>query len=83
MDYEKEYGGNIFVHSEASIESFPRNSPERFTNILRYPLCVSNDEEFVVGVINAHLPTTQYILLKNDIDSSITYNLGIFFTIEV
>ena len=64
MEYEKDYGANIFVHSEGSIEAFPQNSPGHFTNILQNPIHLTNDGEFVVGVVNAHLPSTQYILLK-------------------
>ena len=79
MEYEKGHGASILLHSEGSIDAFPKNTPSKFTNILQNPLYLDNDEDFVVGVSNVHLPTNQYILLKNDIESSITYNRGIFF----
>ena len=78
MEYEKSHGAPILVHSEGSIDAFPQNCPSSFTNILQKPLNLDNHEEFVVGVSNVHLPTKQYILLKNDIESSITYNVGMF-----
>ena len=78
MEYEKSHGATILVHSEGSVDAFPQNSPSNFTNILQKPLNLDNDEEFVVGVSNVHLPTKQYILLKNDIESSVTYNVGMF-----
>ena len=79
MDYENLHGASITVHSEASLDAFPENTPARFTNILKKHLHLSNDEEYVVGIANVHLPKTQYVFVKNDGGrSSITYNLGLF-----
>ena len=79
MDYENMHGANITVHSDASLDAFPKNTPGSFTNILKKPLHLTNDDEFVVGVANVHLPKTQYVFVKNDAGrSSITYNLGLF-----
>ena len=78
MEYEKGHGASILLHSEGSIDAFPKSTPSKFTNILQNPLYLDNDEDFVVGVSNVHLPTNQYILLKNDIESSITFNMGMF-----
>ena len=78
MEYEKSHGTTILAHSDGSIDAYPQNSPSSFTNILQKPLHLDNDEIFEVGISNVHLPTKQYILLKDDDESAITYNIGLF-----
>ena len=76
---ESEYGTSLVLHSGSNGDIIFDNTPTTFTNVLKNPIKLSQENQYEVGLANIHIPSYQKILEKNDFERSfIQYNLGLF-----
>ena len=76
---ESEYGTSLVLHSGSNADIIFDNTPTTFTNVLKNPIKLSQENQYEVGLANIHIPSYQEILEKNDFERSfIQYNLGLF-----
>ena len=76
---ESEYGTSLVLHSGSNADIIFDNTPTTFTNVLKNPIKLSQENQYEVGLANIHIPSYQKILEKNDFERSfIQYNLGLF-----
>ena len=76
---ESEYGTSLILHSGSNGDLVLNNTPTTFTNVLKKPIKLSQENQYEVGLANIHIPAYQITLEKNDFERSfIQYNMGLF-----
>lgn len=77
---ESEYGLTLTLHSEASRDIYLNNKPSSFTNLLKVPIKLDQNEFYEVSLSNIHIPAYQSYLLKR-VDrrrNDIKFHVGMF-----
>ena len=77
---ETEYGLTLTLHSKANRDVFKDNEPCSFTNILKVPVKLDQNEHYEACLANIHAPSYQaFVLKKSDpIDNDIAFHMGMF-----
>ena len=61
---ESEYGLTLTLHSNANKDVYKDNNPSAFTNLLKIPVKLNQNDNYEVSLANFHSPKTQGLLLK-------------------
>ena len=61
---ESEYGLTLTLHSKANKDTYKNNKPGAFTNILKVPVRLDQNENYEVCLANIHSPSKRAFLLK-------------------
>ena len=65
--------------SQGSLDIFPKNVANSFTNVLKTKINLNPNIDYEVGLTNLHVPAYSCFLHKNDhVNSNIQYNIGLF-----
>ena len=77
---ESENGITVTLHSDASKTTYQGNTPSAFTNVLKYPIRMSHNENYEACLTNIHIPAYQSLLLKksDSYRNYIKFNIGLF-----
>ena len=77
---ESEFGLTLTLHSKANLDVYKNNRPCSFTNILKVPVKLNQDEKYEVCLANIHSPTNQaYVLNRSDVRrNDVRFHVGMF-----
>ena len=76
---ESEFGLSLTLHSKANLNIYKNNKPCSFTNVLKVPVKLDQNEKYEVCLANIHAPSTHAFLLersdfrRNDVRFHIGY----------
>ena len=77
---EAEFGLTLTVHSNANKDVYKENNPCAFTNILKIPVTLDQNDRYECCLANIHSPVYQTLLLKKreHRKNDIKFHLGMF-----
>ena len=78
---ESEYGLTLTLHSNANKDVYKDNNPSAFTNLLKIPVKLNQNDNYEVCLANFHSPKTLGLLLKRSDyrKNDVRFNIGMFF----